>query len=251
MAVAPSVAVIHTLSPRGLMFKPLCKLAATAALALGFSFAHADTTYSAQVVTFNDLASSQRISDISPGYQGFNWGSGFVTWADAGHPSRYTTFNPVGTTVTRADHQAFYFDGADFFLRDGAGTNDIYLFLYGEDGALVYNGREETYGKNHIVDTDRSRTFGAITGVDETTGVATFYSGLVSAVAFGWDGSKAINVAGNANDFGMDNFRYRSADPVSVPTPQVSAVPEMDTYAMMLTGLALMAGIARRRRMKA
>lgn len=200
--------------------------------------------YSAGVVTFDGLGTSQRMSTFA-GYEGFTWGAGLVTWSDVGHPSIHTTFQAAaGTSISRADGSAFYFDGADFFLRDGAGTNDIYLFLYDPTGALVYNGFEEDLGRNHIVDTQRNRTFGAITAVD-SAGVATFYSGLVSRVAFGWDGS-GTNLAGNANDFGMDNFRYRAT--ALAADPLVSAVPEPESYAMLLAGLGLMASITRRRR---
>jgi hypothetical protein len=203
------------------------------------------TTYSAGVVGFDDLAATQHVSAVADNYQGFSWGDGLVTWSDNGHPSMYAAFQvSAGTSLARADGSAFYFDGADFFLRDGAGTNDIYLFLYDASGGLVYNGFTEKFGRNHIVDTNRSQTFGAVTDVDKA-GNASFYSGLVSRVAFGWDGTGQQRI-GNANDFGMDNFRYRASPLAAVV--QVSSVPEPESYAMLLAGMGLVAAITRRRR---
>lgn len=217
---------------------------AAAALLLATGMAAAQTPdYTAGVVTFDELTASQHVASAASNYMGFNWAPGFVTWADAGS-SMYTTFQAsAGTTLSRADKSAFYFDGADFFLRPGAGTNDIYIFLYDTKGALVYDGFKETYGRNHIVDTDRLQTFGAITGIN-SAGLASYYSGQVSAVAFGWDGSNTANRNGNANDFGMDNLRFRAT---AFASP-VSPVPEPQSYAMLLAGLGLMGAIARRRR---
>lgn len=222
------------------MIRSLFALLAAAAFLPALPALAADApVYTSGVVTFDDLRAAQHVADVSPAYQGFSWGNGLVTWADVGHPSMYTTFQAsAGTSIARADGSAFYFGGADFFLRDGAGSNDIYLFLYDQAGALVYNGFDEKYGKNHIVDTDRSQTFGAITNIDNA-GNATFYSGLVSRVAFGWDNNGGV--AGNANDFGMDNFRYSATAPVA-------AVPEPETYAMLLAGMGLVGAMARRRK---
>lgn len=222
------------------------QLALSSILTLGISAVAAESpAYTPGVVTFDELGPSQFLSTVVPKYQGFTWGNGFVTWSDVGHPSRYTTFQVSrGTSIARADGAAFYFDGADFFLRDGAGTNDIYIFLYDQTGALVYDGREEKYGRNHIVDTDRLQTFGAITSIDKV-GVATFYSGQVSLVAFGWDGTGS-NLTGNANDFGMDNFRYRAAELAS--TPPASPVPEPHVFAMLLAGLGIIGKVAKARK---
>lgn len=227
------------------MVRLLFKVCAAALLMAGTAAMAAESAvYTPGLVTFDELGSSQFVANVSPNYQGFSWGNGFVTWADTGHPSRYTTFQAnSGTSFARADGSSFYFDGADFFLRDGAGTNDIYIFLYDQTGALVYNGRTEEFGRNHIVDTDRSRTFGAITNID-SAGLASIYSGQVSRVAFGWDGTDT-KLSRNANDFGMDNIRYRAAQ---ITTPPVSPVPEPNAVAMLLAGLGLMGAIARRRK---
>jgi len=234
MASVASAAFVATLAAVALW--PGVATAATAASSADLP------VYAPGTVTFDDLGVGLHVADVSPSYQGFNWGNGLVTWSDVGHPSRYTTFQAsAGTSISRADGSAFYFADANFFLRDGAGTNDIYLFLYDATGSLVYNGLTEKYGRNHIVDTDRSQTFGAITDIDKA-GNATFYSGLVSRVAFGWDNNGGV--AGNANDFGMDNFRY-SATVLASP---VAAVPEPESYAMLLAGLGLVGTIARRRR---
>lgn len=234
------------------MLRSLISLTAAVVAALSCSTVSAQTTYSAGVVTFDDLSQVTHVSAVVPSYQGFAWGNGFVTWSDVGHPSMYTTFQAnSGTSIARADHQGFYFDGADFFLRDGAGTNDIYLFLYDQNGNTLYHGFDEKFGKNHIVDTDRLQTFGAVVDVDKVTGAPTFYSGLVYSVAFSWDNN---NLAKNANDFGMDNFRYRAADAAAITEPgmpQVSAVPEIETYTMLLAGFGLMGTIIRRRQRNA
>jgi hypothetical protein len=52
----------------------------------------------------------------------------------------------------------------------------------------------------------------------------------------------------------MDNFRFRAADAMDIAAPvmpQVTAVPEVETYAMLLAGLGLMGTIIRRRQHQA
>ncbi len=217
------------------MTSPICKkIMAALGFFLGMSLAHAAPVYESSTLTFNDLANSAGGTHIASGYGGFNWGSSMYSMTPAGSENDFVAFANTGTFITRTDGQAFYFDGADFFLRPGADTNDFAFVLYGAGGATVYNGLTEKYGKNKINFGDPSSLFQPVTEVDNEAGPA--YSGLITGMAIAWDNQ-------SWGDFGMDNFRFRAL--ASTPA-LVSAVPEPHTFAMLLLGLGLMGGAARR-----
>lgn len=231
------------------MSTALYKITAAVVLALGFGAVFAQTTYTPGVVTFNSLPNTSG-ANIAPGYEGFTWGSGLYTRTEQNSENDYIAFTSSGgRTIFRTDGQGFYFDSADFFLRPGADTNDFSLVLYGKNQAgatvTVYNGLTEKYGRNHIVydpaAPGKLTTFQAI--VEGSDGKeAGAYTGLVYGVAIAFDNT-------GYTDIGMDNFRYRAADAVP-PVSQVTAVPEIETYTMMLAGLGLMGTIVRRRQRK-
>lgn len=235
------------------MLHTLFKFAAATVLALCGSAAFAETTYTPGVVTFDSLSNSSG-TNIAAGYEGFTWGNGLFARTEPGAENDYVAFTSSGgRTILRTDGQGFYFESADFFLRPGADTNDFSLVLYGKDadGAVVtvYNGLTEKFGRNHIVydpaAPGKLATFQAI--LEGSNGKeAGAYSGLVYGVAIAFDNT-------GFKDIGMDNFRYRAADALTTvpPAPQVSAVPEIETYAMLLAGLGLMGTIIRRRQRNA
>lgn len=206
-----------------------------AALLIGWGAAQAAPVYESGNLTFNELANSSGGVHIAAGYGGFKWGDGLYSMTPAGSENDYVAFASGGTTITRTDGQAFYFDGADFFLRPGADTNDFAFVLYGAGGVTVYNGLTEKFGKNKINFGDGVSTFTAITDINNDPGPA--YSGLITGMAIAWDNE-------SRGDFGMDNFRFRA---LASNSPLVSAVPEPQTYAMLLLGLGLMGAVARRR----
>lgn len=220
------------------MNKTISTLFALCGLALGLAATpvQAVTEYLPGVVTFDDLANSPTGINVPAGYAGFNWGSGMYSLTPPGSQNDYVAFTTAGATIFRADRQPFYFDGADFFLRPGADTNDFAFVLYGVDGTSVYNGLTEKFGRNQLPLGSPLTTFQPITeGPDGKA--AGPYTGLVRGVAIAWDNR-------SQGDLGMDNFRFRAAQSVA---PAVSPVPEPDPFAMMLAGLALMGVIARRR----
>jgi hypothetical protein len=236
------------------MLHTLSKYMAAAVLALSVGVATADTTYTPGVVTFDSLPNTAG-ANVASGYEGFTWGNGLYARTEPGAENDYVAFTSSGgRTIVRTDGQGFYFDSADFFLRPGADTNDFSLVLYGKDanGAVVsvYNGLTEKYGRNHIVYDPavpgKLTTFQAI--LEGSNGKeAGAYSGLVYGVAIAFDNT-------GYTDIGMDNFRFRAADAMDIAAPvmpQVTAVPEVETYAMLLAGLGLMGTIIRRRQHQA
>lgn len=181
--------------------------------------ASAEVIYEPGTVTFDDLAD---YSNVGGSYYGFKWGSGIFAF------NQYAVFSNNSALIVREDKQAFYFDGADFFLRPGADTNDFAFVLYGLNGETVYNGLTEKFGKNKINFGDPVSSFQAITETSEgKSGPA--YSGLVTGVAIAWDNE-------SWGDFGMDNFRFRAA---ASNVASVTAVPEPSEVTMLLLGILI------------
>ena len=86
--------------------------------------------------------------------------------------------------------------------------------------------------------------------VELATGASVFYAGNTGwqtyVFATPYTGFISIFVQGNQNTTAGIQLRNFSDTPLAAP-PAIPAVPEPETYALLLAGLGLMAGIARRR----
>jgi hypothetical protein len=145
----------------------------------------------------------------------------------------YLGLNDGGLNVARIDSKAFQLKGLDFaFMAPLAGLQN---FNYGQlslTGTLLGGGTVHTQFDFPTQDADGLYTFGSA-ALNTSFSNATLTSLTVSACMFGND-NQCYNPADNQAQFGIDNLN-------------VTAVPEPETYAMLLAGLAAMGLLSRRR----
>jgi len=178
----------------------------------------------ATVLTFDDVTSSSWAS-VPQNYGGLIWDlaaqccEGWHIWqptdsypAHSGHYVAYAHSNRVG--VSFADTSIF--DGAYF---SGYPYSSVSYDLYFHN-ALV--------SSSHSVRLNGGPTW-----------LGSGYTGLVDRVQF--------VVQGSGQYWVMDDFTYHAPSP-STPPPQLPAIPEPETHALMLAGLILLAGVSVRRR---
>jgi hypothetical protein len=91
---------------------------------------------------------------------------------------------------------------------------------------------------------------GSVIGQVTNTGVGIEFLGLVTADGLDRIAGLQFSLVGpEPAGFAIDNLRFGTTGQVTVPGgPQVPAIPEPETYALMLAGLAAVAFVARRRR---
>ncbi|MCR5867053.1 MAG: PEP-CTERM sorting domain-containing protein [Aquincola tertiaricarbonis] len=162
----------------------------------------------ATVLSFDDLADGA----LPSGYGGLQWSAAWLSFADAGEPFGTHSGNRQLATDWGADNTAT-------LIRFGqAATFQGAWFSGYEDAAvsfsLYYQGQQVA-------------TSALLTPAPSSAFLASGYAGLVDAVA--------VNSAAHSY-FGMDDFTF------------TAAVPEPETYALMLAGLAAVGLMARRRR---
>ena len=205
------------------------------AMATAAPFASAQAGYTPTTLHFDDLAATgiggARVPD---GYAGFNFGVNGPTFyisrpAPVGAPlDNYLAFSSTSSfSFARTDRSDFYLDGVDFFSRRAAdAVGDVYLVLY-HDGVTVYNGLLEKDGRN--VFTGTPTTFRPLV-FDKDSNTSSAYTGAIDGFALAFDNDDYDHLA-------MDNLQLRV----------LAAVPEPETWGLMLAGLALLGTVARRR----
>lgn len=208
-------------------------LLATGLAATTTALAQAD--YQPLTLTFNDLAATGPGGNQLPaGYGGFDFGARGPTFyitrpAPSGSPTdNYLAFSASSSfSYFRSDRSAFYLDGVDFFSRRAAdAVGDVHFVLY-RNGTTVYNGLLDKDGRN--VFTGTAATFRPMV-FDEDTHASAPYGGLIDGFALAFDNDDYDHLA-------MDNLQLRV----------LAAVPEPQIAVLLLTGLALLGRIARRR----
>ena len=217
------------------MHRSLSTLLCAAALACAAPAASAQATWLPTTLSFDDLAVTGNGGALVPaGYGGFNFGANGPTFyitkpaVPGSATDNYVAFSSTSTfSYARTDRSAFYLDGVDFFSRRAAdAVGDVYFVLY-DAGGTVYNGLLEKDGRN--VFTGTRSTFRPMV-FDKDTGSSP-YSGPITGFALAFDNDDYDHLA-------MDNLQVRV----------LAAVPEPETYGLMLAGLALIGAAARRRR---
>lgn len=155
------------------------------------------------VLDFNALPSSPIGSHLPTGYGGFTWGDRWYQMSvpsAAGEGNFLATSSTGSTLIRRADGEAFFFDGADFWSRRGLDANgDFFFVLYGQQGQTVYNGNlDGNAGRMRFTASPQL--------------LSANYSGAIYAMAWGFDNDDYDHLA-------MDNFRFRIAAPSPIPEP--------------------------------
>lgn len=173
----------------------------------------------------------------SLGNSGTNYGVSFSSTslglidADAGGGGNFAN-EPTPNTIL------FFLDASSAILNMAAGFTTGFSFFYTSSTAAtvsVWDGLNATgslLGSISLGAQYDSSCSGDPSG--------SFCNWTAGGVAFSGT-AKSIDFGGTANQTGYDNITFGSATP---------AIPEPETYAMMLAGLGLMGFLARRRKQK-
>ena len=193
-----------------------------------------------------DSFSSAPVGDFYNGGGGTNYGVSFGSGAQAWNRGTWTGFwsnEPSPSSVLVFGGSA---NPNDAFLNYEAGFTTGFSFFYsslGTSAVTVYDGLDGTGNvlatMNLLSQYDSgcapSGTFCNLTNAGMS------FAGTALSVRFDLNGS-------NGNLQGFDNVTFGSA--VALDSPSVAAVPEPETYALMLAGLAVVGAAAKRRRAK-
>lgn len=167
---------------------------------------------SAEVIDFEDLGHSGGGTHMPDTYAGLRWDISAWHYLSASSGNNYLALSTSSTLVLAASASAeFYFHGADFWSRRAADANaDFYFVLY-RDGVTVYNGLEDSNGRQRF---------------DGVPGHFTpAYNGLIDAFALAFDNDDYDHLA-------MDNLN-------------IAVVPEPASASLL--ALAFLASGRRRR----
>jgi PEP-CTERM motif len=182
----------------------------------------------AQTIDFNEFAHDGYFVGVAPittqGFQFTNswgspdalgvWGRNGIYQADVGNASIFVNMPSSTTTMSKLD----------------SGTFDFYSI----DLADIYNAGTSVTIKFWFEDID-SNSFTEWVTLDKKIGLQTFVFDQKSVKSVSWKTTDEINA-------------WNQFDNVNVSS--VSAVPEPESYALMLAGLGLVGAIARRRKTK-
>ena len=196
-------------------------LLASAVMSMYLGSINAQAAYEPATLTFDNIVGGATSLQVPNGYGGFNWGTSYYATLLTPSPvvGPYVALTSAATSIIRSDFTDFYFDGADFWSRRGADANGSLYFYLMHDGAVVFDGRE---------DSDNRMNFNAT-----PTFIQSGYSGPIDymAIVFQQGGDDFDHLA-------LDNFQFRA---LAAPVPEPSA------YALMAVGLGLVGWGARRR----
>ena len=190
-------------------------------IAISLALAAMSTIATAEVITFDDITLRDKFEAVANGYHGFNWDNFYVTKGSDAPGTGYES----GVVSTPNVAFNWYANPASFSSTSAFTLNSGYFAGAWNDGLTIH-----------------------VTGVGATTFVKDFVvnTGSVTKVEFNWTGLTSVTfessggtphpgLSGAGVHFAMDNL-------------SVNAVPEPETYAMLLAGLGVMGAVARRRK---
>lgn len=183
------------------------------------------TATNAVVLTFDDLPGTSLIT-IPNGYGGLQWNNFGRSNGNPGTGYDTGSVSGVGTAFNEFGRAATFSSATAFSLRDafftGAWNNGLQI-------KVVATGGSNTFTREFTVDTNGPlNVFFNWSNINTVT--ITSFGGVINPLLIG---------RGAGTQFALDNLAINEV---------LSAVPEPETYAMLLAGLGLIGFMARRRK---
>jgi hypothetical protein len=218
-------------------------LIASAALALSVG-AHAESG----TLTFSDFVHNADFN-ASTLYHGFSFGSAWFPNPSTEIRDPYLALSTNGGArsvfVERADHTPFNLDSFNYAGRSDTGL--AYLVMY-NGGTTVFSGTTDNNGKLQFKTLAPAPT-GVPGGQTFSVAATSGYTGQITGFSFAFkaagggfgDGSDSLQ-------FAFDTMKYSNATAAAALPPVTPAVPEPQTYALILAGLGVLVFKGRRQR---
>ncbi|HUG22060.1 PEP-CTERM sorting domain-containing protein [Piscinibacter sp.] len=221
-----------------------CTAGTANAATIVLDFEGVNATYPSGYAFVQDFYNGGTSSD---GTSGTNFGVGFSGNAQA------ICLNTPGTSCSNTSRGGlgdpdsdkgglFFLSGSETFMNVAAGFDTGFSFFYSAANVAgsvsVYDGLN---GTGNLLATLALPTTPSTCGSEYNAGFCPF---VASGIGFAGT-AMSVSFAGVANQVVFDDVTFGSV------TPGVPAIPEPETYALMLAGLGVVAMVARRRKAKA
>lgn len=211
------------------------------------------------LVTFVDLAANSKIYFTDNEWTGtaFNTGESYSSWTSGAAVISAGTvirFNNIDTTLLGASVGTYQREAVSGSTNYGLSQTSDTIYAYTGTSAtaptsflaVVSSGTLGTAADGYLTNTGLSMGAGAIQ-LSNSSDFAQYNGARAGQVSFA--GYKTmVSTAANWQDLGDGSFATTVPNTTAFT---ISAVPEPESYAMLLAGLGLMGTIARRRKSKA
>lgn len=172
--------------------------------------------------------------------------------------STATNAGPIANPMSTTTYSGATFSGGELFntIADGisgqaarpvGSTGNFWVIEPGQTGTVTFSGRGVSY-YGFLWGSPDTSGWNQLTFYNGTTVLGTF-DGKVTGMDNSWGNTAFFNVSTGTGP-AITKITFTSTQPAFEMDnhAMVAAVPEPETYAMMIAGLALMGGIARRRK---